>query len=274
MPELPEVETTRRGIIPHLIEQTVAQVIIRAPKLRWPIPKSIAKNLPGQTVRSIERRAKYLLVNFDSGTLIIHLGMSGRLQTLTAVTAAKKHDHVDIIFNNGTCLRYTDPRRFGCILWTDTPPLQHKLLQDLGPEPFATEFTGKYLHQQALKKKVAVKNYIMDSKIVVGVGNIYANEAMFAALIDPRTPANKLTVEQFALIAKHIKRILKLAIQQGGTTLKDFLDSSGKPGYFSQKLQVYGRTKLPCFRCQSSIESAQIGQRNTFFCPKCQILPS
>ncbi len=230
MPELPEVETTRRGITPHVLNQSIAKIIIRAPKLRWPIPKSIARELPGQIVKSVDRRAKYLLLNFDSGTLIVHLGMSGRLQTLQAATPPQKHDHVDIIFNNETYLRYTDPRRFGSILWTKQPASEHKLLKELGPEPFEAEFDSQYLLQKARKKKVPVKNFIMDSKIVVGVGNIYASEALFAAKIDPRTPAQNVTVDQYKELAKHIKRILRAAIAQGGTTLKDFFDNTGKPG--------------------------------------------
>lgn len=271
MPELPEVETTRLGITPHIVAQTVTKVIIRAPKLRWPIPTNLTQKLPGQTVKSIERRAKYLLIKFATGTLIIHLGMSGRLQTLLKFTPPQKHDHVDIIFSNGSCLRYTDPRRFGCILWTDQEPLEHKLLINLGPEPLEANFTGKYLYAQAQKKSIAAKTFIMDAKVVVGVGNIYANEAMFASMLDPRKPAKQINLEQFTLLVKNIKKILKAAIQQGGTTLKDFLDNSGNPGYFSQKLQVYGRAKQNCFRCSGTIESLQLGQRNTFFCPKCQI---
>lgn len=270
MPELPEVETTRRGITQHILKQPVESVIIRIPKLRWPIPKSIATDLPGLKVLNIERRAKYLLLQFATGTLIIHLGMSGRLQILNKKTAPQKHDHVDFTFANGTCLRYTDPRRFGSILWTTDAPLQHKLLKNLGPEPFAAEFTSKYLFAQNQNKKAAIKKLIMDSQIVVGVGNIYASEALFAAKIDPRKAAQDVTLEQCGLLVKHIKRILKLAITQGGTTLKDFLDSSGKPGYFSQKLQVYGRDKQPCNICSSPIQSLQLGQRNTFFCESCQ----
>ncbi len=270
MPELPEVETTKNGISPHILNQTVKQIIIRAPKLRWPIPQSIATDLPGQVVRSVERRAKYLLINFDTGTLILHLGMSGRLQTLTTLTPAQKHDHVDIYFRNGVCLRLTDPRRFGAVLWTTTSALQHKLLKELGPEPFDAAFTGKYLFDIAQNKKVAIKLFIMDAKNVVGVGNIYASEALFAAKIDPRTPAQKVSLAQYNLLAKHIKQILKLAIEKGGTTLKDFLNSEGKPGYFSQKLQVYGRDTQNCNICSNIILSVVLGQRNTFYCPQCQ----
>ncbi|HSX20450.1 MAG TPA: bifunctional DNA-formamidopyrimidine glycosylase/DNA-(apurinic or apyrimidinic site) lyase [Gammaproteobacteria bacterium] len=270
MPELPEVETTKAGITPAALNQTISEIIIRAPKLRWPIPKNIAKNLPGQIVRSIERRAKYLLLNFDTGTLILHLGMSGRLRVLTEATPAQKHDHVDICFTSGSILRYTDPRRFGAILWTPEPALEHKLLVDLGPEPFDAEFTGKFLLERAKNKKIAIKLFIMDSKVVVGVGNIYASEALFAAKIDPRKPAQQVTLDQYNELAKHIKRILKAAIAKGGTTLRDFYTTTGEPGYFSQKLQVYGRDKEPCFICNAPIESVTLGQRNTFFCSNCQ----
>jgi len=201
----------------------------------------------------------------------MHLGMSGRLQALSQKTVAQKHDHVDIGFANGAWLRYTDPRRFGAILWTTEPPLEHKLLIDLGPEPFDKAFNGKLMLQKARNKKIPVKAFIMDSKVVVGVGNIYASEALFAAKIHPLTPAQQVSLEQYDILTKHIIRILKLAIKNGGTTLKDFLDVSGKPGYFSQQLQVYGRAGLPCNSCDTAIMSQQIGQRNTFFCPQCQI---
>lgn len=271
MPELPEVETTRRGLEPHVVNQVVDKIIIRSPKLRWPIPKSIAKDLPGKKVLSIERRAKYLLVNFANGTLIMHLGMSGRLQTLSKATAPEKHDHVDIIFKNGKCVRYTDPRRFGSILWTSEPALEHKLLCDLGPEPFDKKFTGKFMQDLAGKKNVAVKKFIMESKIVVGVGNIYASEALFAACIHPLRSVKNITLSEWQVLVQHIQRILKQSIKQGGTTLKDFLDTSGKPGYFSQKLKVYGRAKEACVTCAAEIQSEVIGQRNTFYCGTCQV---
>lgn len=270
MPELPEVETTCRGVAPYILNQTVTQVIIRAPKLRWPIPKQIAKNLPGQIVRAVERRAKYILIKFDTGTLIMHLGMSGRLQTLTTHTPPQKHDHIDFSFSNDMWLRLTDPRRFGAVLWTEGSPLEHKLLINLGPEPFDTAFNSKYILSQAKNKKIAIKKFIMDAAVVVGVGNIYASEALFAAKIDPRKAAKDVTLEQYTILVKHIRSILKSAIAKGGTTLKDFLDTDGKPGYFSQKLKVYGRDKQPCIECNTLIESLHIGQRNTFFCTTCQ----
>jgi formamidopyrimidine-DNA glycosylase len=271
MPELPEVETTRRGLEPHIVDQTIAKIVIRSPKLRWPIPQSIAKDLPGKKVLSITRRAKYLLVNFDSGTLIMHLGMSGRIQTLSQATEPQKHDHVDILFKNGNCLRYTDPRRFGAILWTTSPALEHELLNNLGPEPFDTEFNAKYMMAVARNKNVAVKKFIMESKVVVGIGNIYASEALFASCLHPLRSVKTITLAEWQTFVQHIQRILKQAIKKGGTTLKDFLDTSGKPGYFSQKLQVYGRAKEPCLRCDGAIEAVMVGQRNTFFCSHCQV---
>lgn len=270
MPELPEVETTRRGLLPHILSRRVVQVVVRAPKLRWPIPTSIREELIGQVVHAVERRAKYLLLQMDVGTLIIHLGMSGRLRTLDQELPAQKHDHVDIVFEGGITLRYTDPRRFGCILWTKQPALEHELLRDLGPEPLTDGLTGKHLFDLSRNKRVPVKVFIMDPKIIVGVGNIYASEVLFAAKIHPQTPSNQVTLAQWQLIAKHIKRILQAAIEQGGTTLRDFFNTAGKPGYFSQKLKVYGREQEPCSVCESAIEAVQLGQRNTFFCPSCQ----
>lgn len=270
MPELPEVETTKAGITPVALNQTISKIIIRAPKLRWPIPSSIAKILPGQIVRAIERRAKYILIKFDHGTLIMHLGMSGRLSILSKSIPPQKHDHVDICFTSGTILRYTDPRRFGAILWTPDEPLEHKLLVELGPEPLTTKFNAKQMFAAAQNKKVPVKVFIMDAKVVVGVGNIYASEALFAAKIDPRRPAQEVTLEEYTELVAHIKRILKLAIKSGGTTLKDFYNADGKLGYFVQQLKAYGRAKQPCFVCDTEIESVNLGQRNTFYCPECQ----
>ncbi len=270
MPELPEVETTKAGISPVALQQTISKIVIRAPKLRWPIPTEIAKILPGQVVRAIERRAKYLLLKFDHGTLIMHLGMSGRLRVFKEDVPPQKHDHVDICFKHGAFLRYTDHRRFGAILWTTEDPLTHKLLADLGPEPLTAKFTGKHLHAAARNKKIPVKVFIMDAKIVVGVGNIYASEALFAAKIDPRKPAQQVTLEEYTELAMHIKRILKIAIKNGGTTLRDFFTAEGKPGYFSQQLQVYGRDKQPCLLCNSEIQALHLGQRNTYFCTQCQ----
>lgn len=272
MPELPEVETTCRGITPHIQQQTILQVIIRQAQLRWPVPAALIAELPTQRVENISRRGKYLLLHITRGTLIIHLGMSGNLRILPSDTLAQKHDHVDILFANGVCLRFNDPRRFGCVLWTDADPAQHSLLKKLGPEPLSTDFNGAYLLQAANKHKIAIKNFIMNSQIVVGVGNIYANEALFMAGIHPKHAAGRITAEQYDHLAKAIKKILTAAIKQGGTTLRNFITSDGKPGYFKQRLKVYGRGKLPCVTCTTPLREIRLGQRSTVFCVQCQSL--
>lgn len=272
MPELPEVETTLRGLYPHIMQQKIVQVIIRCHSLRWPVPKNLKQNLLGRKVSNLERRGKYLLLQVDQGTVIIHLGMSGRIQLLSLNIPAQKHDHIDIAFSNHKILRFTDPRRFGFFLWTEHSPLLHPLLKDLGPEPLTQSFTGNYLYQKTQKSKVAIKVLIMNSKVVVGVGNIYANEALFMAGIHPQAPANTLSLKQCRQLAVAIKKVLRQAIKSGGTTLKDFLDSEGRAGYFATALQVYGRDKLPCMRCQTLVQSMRLAQRSTFFCPTCQLL--
>ncbi len=270
MPELPEVETTRRGIEPHVAQAKVAGVVIRQPLLRWPVPLEIAGILPGQTLLRVGRRGKYLLLSFPNGTLIIHLGMSGSLRILKRETAAQKHDHFDLTFENGSILRLRDPRRFGAILWTTAPLSDHKLLQHLGPEPLDGEFNGAYLHAIGQRRRLAIKQLIMDSRIVVGVGNIYANEALFLAGIHPARPANRIALPRYARLASMIIEVLRQAIAQGGTTLRDFQQEDGRPGYFSQSLQVYGRTDQACLRCGTPIKQKTMGQRSSFYCPKCQ----
>ena len=270
MPELPEVETTRRGIASHIIAQTIKSVIVREKRLRWEVPDTLNKILPSQQVQEISRRGKYLLIKCSQGHLIIHLGMSGNLRVLPADSPLKKHDHVDIVFTNGICLRYHDVRRFGCILWTSEPVLNHRLLVNLGVEPLETELLGEYLHEHALGRKMLVKQYIMNAQIIVGVGNIYANEVLFLAGIHPTQAAGSLNLEDYQHIADNIKTILNQAIKMGGTTLRDFTDSSGNPGYFSQKLKVYGRAGLDCVQCGNTIEQQKIGQRATYYCPVCQ----
>jgi formamidopyrimidine-DNA glycosylase len=270
MPELPEVETTLRGIQPHIQTQMVSKIIVRNHSLRWPIPANLDLLLKGQIIQSVERRGKYILLRAATGTVILHLGMSGSLRILTQETPPQKHDHLDIIFADHTILRLTDPRRFGACLWTEDNPLTHFLLKNLGPEPLKNEFTGKYLYKTAQKRKVAVKTFIMNSHIVVGVGNIYAAEALFAAGIHPETPAKDVSQKQYDSLVEHIKTILKLAIKKGGTTLKDFVNSKGKPGYFSMQLKVYGRADLPCLQCKTPLEQIRLGQRGTVYCPKCQ----
>ena len=269
MPELPEVETIVQGLKPHLQDATIKQVTIRTPQLRWPIP-ALNGLLKHQTIRQITRRGKYLLFELPQGTLLIHLGMSGRLCLLPHETPPQRHDHVDLLLTDGRVVRYTDPRRFGAILWTNACPLQHPLLKDLGVEPLTEAFTEAYLLQQTAKRRRAIKPLIMDSKIVVGIGNIYAAESLFLAGIHPAMPAGLLTKTQAARLVPAIKQILERAIAQGGTTLKDFVNGDGRPGYFAQQLEVYGRAGLPCNVCGEPLKSHVLGQRSTVFCEQCQ----
>ena len=269
MPELPEVETCRRGITPYLLNQRVESIIIRQPKLRWPIPKTI-QNMCGQIINHISRRGKYLLFNTNTGSAILHLGMSGRLHLLKQKIEAKKHDHVDICMENGACLRFCDPRRFGALLWTETEPQQHPLLVKLGPEPLSNNFNTDYLYTKAQKSKRPIKLLIMDSQIVVGVGNIYANEALFQAGIHPRRMSQRIAKRRIKVLVSAIKAVLKKAIKAGGTTLRDFHASDGKPGYFQQKLQIYGRAQQSCIICHTTIKIIRLGQRSTFYCSNCQ----
>lgn len=270
MPELPEVETTLRGILPHLKHQTIARVVVRDRRLRWPVPKNIQSILQGKKIDDVLRRAKYLLFKTASGSIILHLGMSGHVRVLTENDKARKHDHIDIIFKNKKILRFTDPRRFGAFLWVEGDPDQHALLKHLGVEPLTKHLTGKYLLQRAKNKKVPVKTFIMDNKIVVGVGNIYAAEALFDAGIDPMKSTQSLSLVEWNHLTKAIKKVLRDAIKRGGTTLKDFLNSEGKPGYFSNQLKVYGRANLPCIQCKKLLRTIKIGQRSTVFCDQCQ----
>ncbi|MEO6687606.1 MAG: bifunctional DNA-formamidopyrimidine glycosylase/DNA-(apurinic or apyrimidinic site) lyase [Dokdonella sp.] len=269
MPELPEVETTRRGLAPHLVGRTVIGLDIRQPRLRWPIPEILRTSLPGQRIEAIERRAKYLLVHTEPGSALLHLGMSGSLRVLPAGTAAGVHDHVDWRLDLGQILRYTDPRRFGSQLWQARGEI-HPLLADLGPEPLSDEFDGDCLWLRARGRKVAVKLLLMDQAIVVGVGNIYASEALFAAGIHPKRAAGSVSRERYARLAVEVKRILAYAIKRGGTTLRDFISPDGVPGYFEQELFVYGRAGQPCKVCATPIKTSVLGQRSTFYCPRCQ----
>ena len=272
MPELPEVETSCQGIRPYLEGQKIVDVIVRNPKLRWPIPADLSQILVGQTIQSIHRRAKYLLFQCDHGILIMHLGMSGSLRIVDKSAELGKHDHVDICVDNGTILRFTDPRRFGAILWTEQAIDQHNLFHHLGPEPLSTQFDSKYLLQKLSGRRISIKTAIMDGKIVVGVGNIYANEALFLAGIHPKTVAKNLTKSQSLQLVNTIQQVLKKAIAAGGTTLKDFRKSDGKPGYFAQQLQVYGRENEACLNCDSVIQHYKESQRATYYCPQCQII--
>jgi formamidopyrimidine-DNA glycosylase len=270
MPELPEVETTRRGIEPHIKGVIVSGVVVRQPKLRWPVPKTLAKELPGKKINQVLRRGKYLLLCTDQGTVIIHLGMSGSLSIVDSLTSAKKHDHVDIMMANDSIMRLHDPRRFGCVLWFRENADEHPLLANLGPEPLLENFNGDYLFKKSRKRTMPVKTFIMDSHIVVGVGNIYANEALFAAGINPQRKAGSVSKQRYQKLADEIRRILTEAIEVGGTTLKDFVGGDGKPGYFKQSLNVYGRAGKACVFCKKSLKEVRLGQRSTVFCTKCQ----
>lgn len=270
MPELPEVETTRRGIRPHIEGRRLVDVIVRQPQLRWPIPTDIAATLKQQTLRQVDRRGKYLLLVFGHGSLLIHLGMSGSLRIVNPSTMpAMPHDHVDFIFGHHCVLRYHDPRRFGAILWSENPK-QHPLLCHLGPEPLTDQFTPDYLFRQSRRRKKSIKTFIMDNSIVVGVGNIYATEALFNAAIRPTMAANRLTKKRCAVLVDKIRQLLQQAIDQGGTTLRDFVNGDGKPGYFKQQLKVYGRGGQPCKQCGELLKVIRQLQRTTIYCPKCQ----
>lgn len=268
MPELPEVETSRRGILPYLKGQIIKQVVVRQPKLRWPIDMAIS-DAQGQIIIDIKRRAKYLLLKLTQNWIVIHLGMSGSLRILDSYQAPDKHDHVDLVLENGVTLRYTDPRRFGSWLWTNSID-ELKQLKHLGLEPLSDEFSANYLFEKATNRNIPLKSWIMDNHIVVGVGNIYASESLFMAKINPHRKVSSLTLAEFERLVTAIKQVLTKSIEQGGTTLKDFVQSDGKPGYFVQKLQVYGREGEECLICKSDIKSHRIGQRNTFYCEKCQ----
>ncbi|ODS22379.1 DNA-formamidopyrimidine glycosylase [Candidatus Endobugula sertula] len=271
MPELPEVETTRQGISPHIQGRKVTDVIIRQHQLRWPIDAQLPGYIQHKKLLHIDRRGKYLLLAFKHGHLLIHLGMSGSLRIVNPKQQpAQKHDHVDIIFSGQYGLRFHDPRRFGSIVWTNEDPLTHKLLVKLGPEPLSDEFSADYLFAASRKRKKEVKTLIMDSHMVVGVGNIYANESLFSAGIRPTKVAAKLTHKQCELWVKEIKRILQRSITQGGTTLRDFVGGDGKPGYFSQQLNVYGRAGKPCVNCNKPLKEIRQAQRTTVYCIQCQ----
>jgi formamidopyrimidine-DNA glycosylase len=270
MPELPEVETTRRGIESTVVERAIERVIVREPRLRWRVPGDLAETLVGQRVQALSRRAKYLLFAMRHGTLIVHLGMSGSLRILPATTPPLTHDHLDIVLDSGLCLRFNDPRRFGCVLWTDADAELHPLLRDLGPEPLSEQFNGAALARAARGRRIAIKQLLMNSSVVVGVGNIYASEALFRAGIRPRRAAGRLKLAEFDALAKSIKQVLREAIRSGGTTLRDYVNADGMPGYFRQKLFVYERAGEPCRVCKTPIQHFVQGQRSTYFCRSCQ----
>jgi len=270
MPELPEVETTRRGIAAHITGAKITRVRVREHRLRWPVPKDINHQLSGQYIHKVERRAKYLLLHTDRHCLILHLGMSGSLRIVPRGTAPHKHDHVDIEFSSGMLLRLRDPRRFGSVHIASADPRDHPLLKNLGPEPLEDGFNGVYLHQRSRGRSQAVKSFLMDSRNVVGIGNIYASEALFSAGISPKRRAGAIARGRYELLAAAIKSVLRDAIKAGGTTLRDYVAGDGSPGYFERELQVYGRAGLPCPRCRRPIRQVRQGQRSTFYCPRCQ----
>jgi formamidopyrimidine-DNA glycosylase len=269
MPELPEVETSRRGIEPHIIDTRVARVIVRNRSLRWPISKTVDRQLVGETIRSVTRRAKYLLINTDNGSAILHLGMSGSVFIVDRDTPAGVHDHVDIEFDSGKTMRFRDPRRFGSLHWSKTP-LQHKLLKSLGPEPLGDDFNASYLWQKSRGRRVSVKQFIMNAQVVVGVGNIYASEALFLACINPRRAAGRISLQRYERLVVAIREVLASAIKAGGTTLRDFYGGDGEAGYFQQQLEAYGREGEPCRRCDAPITAIVQGQRSTYYCKQCQ----
>jgi len=270
MPELPEVETTRRGIEPLVRDKVIDQVLIHNGSLRWPVPQEMMSLLPGQQFTVVSRRSKYLLFTLTQGTMIVHLGMTGHLRVDPFLSQRRKHDHVEIVFTDGTALRYNDSRRFGSILWTEEDPALHVRLATLGPEPFSSEFNATYLYKRSRDRKVAVKPFLMDAQIVVGVGNIYASEALFRARIDPVREAGKVSKASYERLVETVTVILNEAIAAGGTTIRDFANSEGKPGYFSQELRVYGRAGQKCTACDALIKQVKLGQRSTFYCSCCQ----
>jgi len=278
LPELPEVETTLRGIKPALTGHVIDEVIVRNASLRWPVPETVQRAL-GRRVSNCRRRAKYLLVELKTddpardvptGGILIHLGMSGSLRICDRDDPPRKHDHVDIVLDSGKCIRFNDPRRFGVFTWWDTPAHDHKLLRNLGPEPLSGDFSGEHLWKASRGRRGAVKNFIMDGKIVVGVGNIYASEALFMAGIHPSRAAGRISATRYAALAATIRDVLSHAIRRGGTTLRDFVNSEGNPGYFAQELLVYEREGLPCFQCTAPVRRKVIGQRSSYYCPRCQ----
>ena len=269
MPELPEVETSRRGIEPWIVGQRITNVEIRERRLRWPVSHEIDENLPGKTITSVGRRAKYLLISVSGGTAILHLGMSGHVTIVDRGSPAGIHDHVDIELESGHALRLRDPRRFGSLHWS-SDPYKHWLLKDLGPEPLGDEFSGDYLWRRSRGRRVAVKQFIMNAGIVVGVGNIYASESLFLARINPKRSAGRIALPRYEALVDAIRSVLQRAIRAGGTTLRDYYGGGGEAGWFQQELDVYGREDEPCHVCNRPITAIVQGQRATYYCKDCQ----
>jgi formamidopyrimidine-DNA glycosylase len=270
MPELPEVETTRRGIETTVTGRRIAGLVVRDRRLRWPIPMGLEDEVTGQDIKGVGRRAKYLLIYCQRGVLILHLGMSGSLRVLESSAAPDKHDHFDLLLDSGRCLRFSDPRRFGSLHWTRGDPATHKLLKRVGPEPLEPDFSGAYLHRVSRGRRVALKNFLMNGHVVVGVGNIYASESLFRARIRPGRRAASLTTSEAQRLARAVKAVLGNAIRVGGTTLRNYVSADGSPGYFRQKLYVYERAGRPCRVCRTPIRRTMHGQRSTYYCPNCQ----
>ncbi len=270
MPELPEIETTRLGITPFVVQQTIMSAIVRHPQLRVPVTPNLSTYCSGKVILGISRRAKYLVLHLSEGHMLIHLGMSGHLRIVNEHTSFGKHDHIDLCFTSGSILRYNDPRRFGLWIYLTENPLPHHLLTHLGPEPLTDGFNGDYLYCRARNKTQCIKSFIMNNTIVVGVGNIYAAESLFLAGIHPKTAAGTVSREQMLRLSEHIKNVLQQAIKAGGTTLRDFYAADGRPGYFSNELKIYGRQNKPCYTCKTRIEAISIAGRNSAFCPRCQ----
>jgi formamidopyrimidine-DNA glycosylase len=270
MPELPEVETTRRGIAPYLRKQRIRTVTVRDGRLRWPVPANLGAILAGALVTGVRRRAKYLLIDTDRGSLIVHLGMSGSLRVVDVGVAPLKHDHVDLVLDSGDCLRLRDPRRFGCVLWCPGDALAHPLLASLGPEPLSAAFDGEVLYRKSRGRRVAVKSFIMNGRVVAGVGNIYANEALYRSGIHPARACGRISRARYARLAAAVKETLKQAIEAGGTTLRDFRGSDGEPGYFFTQLNAYDRAGAMCAGCGGTLRRMVIAQRASFFCSRCQ----
>lgn len=268
MPELPEVETTLKGVAPYLTEYVLEAATIRNASLRWPVSEQVHQ-IKSQKILKVTRRGKYIIIHFAQGAMLIHLGMSGNLRVVSPDKPVQKHDHVDLIISSGKIIRFNDPRRFGCVLWADDWST-HKLIESLGLEPLTDEFTGKYLHTKAKGKKTTIKQFIMNSKLVVGVGNIYANEALFLAGVHPAKIVSTVSLKKMNTLVEKIKHVLSEAIIQGGTTLKDFVGSDGKPGYFKQKLNVYGRAGEPCHTCKKTLKEIRQNNRSSVFCSQCQ----
>jgi len=270
MPELPEVETTLRGIKPYLLNKKIVTVTVRDRRLRWPVGDEFEQSIERSVINSIQRRAKYLVLENKHGFFIIHLGMSGSLRITNAEETLLKHDHIIFGLANRKQMRFNDPRRFGCALWLGKNPFNHELLKHLGPEPLSNELEASYLFEKSRKRKVTVKNFIMDNKIIVGVGNIYANESLFMSGIRPTRQAGKVSKKEYTLLLKNIQTVLSNAITMGGSTLRDFVGGDGKPGYFQQTLNVYGREGEPCVNCEKTLTHKVIGQRTSVYCTSCQ----